>query len=34
MRQDYDGSIKIDTKLDTDGLNKGTAEASKKLTGI
>ena len=34
MRQDYDGTIRIDTKLDSDGLNKGVAEASKNLTGI
>lgn len=34
MRQDYDGTIRIDTKLDSDGLNKGAAEASKNLTGI
>lgn len=34
MKQDYDGTIRIDTKLDSDGLNKGAAEASTKLTGI
>ena len=34
MKQEYDGSINIDTKVDTTGLNQGTAEASKKLTGI
>ena len=34
MRQGYDGTIRIDTKLDSAGLNKGAAEVSKKLTGI
>lgn len=33
-RQDYDGTIRIDSKLDAEGLNKGASEASKKLSGI
>lgn len=31
---EYDGSVNIDTRMNTEGVNKGTAEISKQLTGV